>query len=240
MKNLILLCLIIVTGCQTTTIKNREYKVSPANVELGSIGIAKSLYNLDNDFSAKSFPVLENKIRLSAEIQPLDKSINDIYVSKTANKEELKIAYVDSIAVKPEFVIFSIMDFSGFTSEMNALYNKNIVTYLQNTKNAVVVTSVAVRLPESDLSRIKQADAYYLDNSQKTKYTILLYKQGKKIDVLDLQPGIVLAYTLGKFCWVVNDYDQWYIGDIVKENKGCKGKMRSQPKERKQTSLFKM
>ena len=79
MKKLILLVLIITAGCQTTKIKNTEYKISEATTELGSIGEAKSMYNINNDFTTHSYPLLQNKIRLDVQVLPFNADINKIY-----------------------------------------------------------------------------------------------------------------------------------------------------------------
>jgi hypothetical protein len=211
-------------------------------VELGSIGQSKSRYNLDNDYNIQSLPILENKIRLDIQLVHFDKKTSEVYTEKitSAGQQGFKINYVDSLHAKPQYALFSIMDAHGFVTEINAPKNKSIATYLTDTKDAVVVTSIALVLPQEKLDRIKVADTYYLVNAQDKKYTIALYKDGKKTDVIDLQQGIVIAYSLSKFCWAVNERDQWYIADIVKDNKSCKGNTRTHVKEKEQQNLFKM
>jgi hypothetical protein len=240
MKKIIIL-LLVITGCQTAKIKNREYKVSQATIELGSIGSAKSMYNLDNDFSIHALPVLENKIRLDIQVQPFNEDIYKTYTDKAVNDQTLmKIEYNDSLPVKPEYVTVNIMDLTAMASELNGPHNKDIATYLKNTKKAVTVTGVAIVFSSEVLDKIKQADTYYLLNSQDKKYTVALYKEGKKTDVIDLDEGVELAYTLGKFCWSLSDRQQWYIGEIVKDNKGCKGKTREKIKDKEEKNLFKL
>jgi len=241
MKKIIILVLIITAGCQTAKIKNREYKYSYATTELGSIGEAISMYNLKNDFAAHSFPVLQNKIRLDVQVLPFTKDINKIYTEKAKiNPAAVKINYVDSLAVKPEYVTLTIADLNGFATELNADYNKNTFQYLKDTETAVMVTGIAVALTSEDIAKIKMSDAFYLHNNQEKKYTIALYKSGKKTENIELQSGMVLAYTLGKFCWSVSDRLHWYIGDIVKDNKSCKGNTISKIKKKEEKNLYKL
>jgi hypothetical protein len=241
MKNLILLLLVLATGCQTTKIKNTEYKISDATTELGSIGHATSYNNISNDYTIHAIPVLENKIRLDVQVLPFNKDINEIYLSKQKNSPTaIKIDYVDSLPQKPRFVTISIMDINAFAGELNAPHNKGIFTYLKDAKKAVVITSLALVLPEAELAKIKLSDTAYLICTKDKKCTIALYSQGKKTDVLDISKGTVLAYTLGKFCWAVNDKAQPYIGDIVKDDKACKGNTSKKIKEKEETNLFKM
>lgn len=243
MKNIIYLLLIniIIVSCQTTKIKNQEYKISPATIELGNIGTATSINNTMNDFSARSFPKIENKIRLDIQILPFNDKINKIYLSKTkVNQLPTNIKYVDSLPKKPEFVTVTIMEITALTEEINASYNKNIFNYLKDNDKASIITSVALVLSDEDLNKLKQADTYYLMNDQDAKYTVALYKQGKKMDILNLNQGIVLAYTIGKFCWSISDRQQWYIADIVKNDKSCKGNTLSKMKKKEETNLFKL
>lgn len=244
MKNIIYLLLIniiFIISCQTTKIKNQEYKISPATIELGNIGTATSINNTMNDFSARSFPKIENKIRLDIQILPFNNKINKIYLSKTkVNQLPTNIKYVDSLPKKPEFVTVTIMGITTLTEEINASYNKNIFNYLKDNDKASIITSVALALSDEDLNKLKLADTYYLINDQDAKYTVALYKQGKKMDILNLNQGIVLAYTIGKFCWSISDRQQWYIADIVKNNKSCKGNTYSKMKKKEETNLFKL
>lgn len=229
-------------GCQTAVIKNEKYKISPATTELGSIGHGKSLFNLENDFSTNSFPQLQNKIRLDIQILPFTDKLNKAYLQKLeVNQAQEKINYVDSIPVKPEFVTVTILDLSGYANEINSTYNKNILTYLEDTKEAVMVTRIALTLSNEDIAKIRQADTYYLVNEQHRKFTVDLYKQGKKTDTIDLTSGVLLAYKLGRFCWAENDRHKWYVGDIVEDGHGCRGLTKYEVKQKKaETNLFKM
>ena len=132
------------------------------------------------------------------------------------------------------------MDLTGFAGELNAEYNKNVAAYLKDTKKPVVVTGMAVVVPKEDIARIKAADTYYLVNSQDKKYTIVLYKSGKKANTIELQGNTVLGYVLGKFCWGVNDRRQWYIGEVVSDGKSCNGTTRAYIKEKEETNLLKL
>ena len=242
MKKIIYLLIIINTiGCQTAKIKNELYKVSQAHAELGSIGEAKSKFNLDNDFKIHSIPVLESKIRLEMQLLPFNKDINKIYAAKVAaGQAQVKINYMDSIPVKPVYATLSIISLTDFATELNGVQNKSVISYLKDTKQAVVVTGVAIAFTEDDIAKLKQADTYYLINNLDKKYNVALYKEGKRIGTIDLQSGTLLAYNLSKFCWAINDRQQWYVGDIVKDNTSCKGNTKSRIKEKEEINLFKM
>lgn len=237
----LLIVLLLTVSCKTVSVKDEKYKTSEDSPELGHIGQATSRLNTNNTFSTSAIPILENRIRLHVEILPFTKELNAVYKSKGRNNQTLaKMNYNDSLATKPEFVKISILDLSALSNEINSQYNKNIFTYLQDTKKAVLVTGIATVLPKEDLNKLRQADTYYITNTQEKKYTVTLYKQGKKTEYIDLQDGIQLAYTLSSFCWAVNDKAQWYVGDIVPDSRGCKGNTSRRIKEKKRENLFNM
>ncbi|MFY0482520.1 hypothetical protein ACI6PS_07925 [Flavobacterium sp. PLA-1-15] len=241
MKNsLFLMLLLVFSACQTTKIKNHNFKISTTAVELGSIGESTSLLSLQNDFKTKALPKLENEIRLSIDIIPFNKRLAKMYNSKLEfNQSQPDINYVDSLSVKPELAILRILDITGFVSELNAVYNKDIRELLFNTRNLQVVSSIAIALSNEDLVKIRQADSYYLNNAQQKFYTLSLYKQGKKIEVLNIASAEVLGYGLGKFCWS-EIKRKWRIEDIVDKNDSCNGNTTSRPSSKKEKNIFKL
>lgn len=242
MKNSVLILLIIITGCQTTKIRGEKYKVSRATTELGSIGQARSFYNLDNGFSVNTLPVLENRIRLDVHLLPFSDGLTSVFNAKQGKNDGLQRSMTekDSLSLKSEFVEFSIMDITGFAAELNAPYNKAAASLIKDNKKISVVSGVAVVLPAEAVALIREADTYYLVNSMDKKYTVSVYSKGKKTGTVDLGSGVTLAYTIGKFCWSPDDRGGWYIADIVKDSRACKGNTSSRIREEKQTNLFKM
>lgn len=240
-KYLLWLVIISITACQTTKIKQRTYKVSNATTEIGSIGQSKSLY-VKNDFNTHAFPILDNKIRVDVAVLPFNKKLNKFYLQKAKyNQSQAKINYIDSLETKPEMVTISVLDVSGYIAEINSEANKSIVTYLKDTKKAKIVTSIATTLSSENVSKIRQADTYYLLNNQDKKYTLVLYKANKKVETIDLQSGVTLAYELSKCCWGVNKKGNWYLSDIIKECKSCKGDTHSKVDDEKAfKSLYNM
>ncbi len=242
MKRYILLVVLLgLFSCQSVSIKNRKYKITDATTEIGSIGQSKSLF-YKNDFSTKVFPILENKIRVDVSIVPFNKKLNKAYLQKAKyNQSQPEVKFIDSIETKPEMVTISVLDMQGYMSEINAEHNKQVLTYLKDTKKSKVITSIATTLSNDNIEKIRQADTYYLVNSSNKKYTLVLYKENKKIQTIDLQSGVVIAYELSKSCWALNKKHQWYLADIVKECNSCKGATYSKMKENKQSErLFKM
>ncbi|PWB21467.1 hypothetical protein [Flavobacterium sp. HTF] len=240
-KKLVVLSMLVCIACQTTKIKNETYKIATTSPELGSIGQSDKVNGIENNFSVKAFPKLENEIRVGIEIVPFNKHLNNVYASKAKyNQNQTKVAYIDSLPVKPELVTIKILDVNGFVNELNAQYNSDIVRLLQNTKKSQIITSIAVSLSLDDISKVRQADAYYLTNSQNKKYLISLFKSGKKTDMIDINPETIVGYQSSVFCWAISSKRQWYVADIVKDNTNCKGNTKSIIPKEDSKSLFDM
>lgn len=225
MKSLsFILFLLLLNSCKTVTINNSSFKTAKENVEIGSIGHSKSGF-FENTFSTTAFPFLNNKIRVSAEIVPFNKKLNKLYSKKIKfNQNQNSIHYVDSLDIKPELCILKILDINGFVNEINSTENKSLSDFLKETQKSKIITSIAVRFSQDELAKIKQADTYYIANSQEKKYILHLYKGGKKTEVIDLQyNSVILGYKLSKCCWSLNTKNQWYLTDLINEYSNCKG-----------------
>lgn len=236
-----ILLLLILVSCNTAKIKGKEYKVSSASIEIGSIGFSKSSIT-KNDFTTHVFPTLDNKLRVELSITPFNKKFNKIYQQKAKfNQNQSKIQYVDSLETKPELVTISLLDVSGFVSEINDRDNNQVIDFLKNTEKAKIVTSIVTALSIDNISKIKQADTYYIVNNQESKYVLALFKSNKKTETIDLQSGVVLAYELSNCCWAMDSKGKWYLADLVDEHSSCKGKTEPKIKEKETTkSLYRM
>lgn len=241
-KRFIVLFLIVCTACQTAKIKNDTYKVATTSPELGSIGDSRKKYGIENTFEVRTLPKLENKIRVSIGMVPFNRKLNKVYKSKAKyNQNHTQVTYIDSLPKKPELVIIKVIDVSGLVNELNASYNSDVLRLLKDTKKFKIITSLAVSLSVDDISKIRQADAYYLINTQEKRYTISLYKSGKKTDLLDINPEAIVAFQTSTFCWAMNQKNEWYIADIILGKNNCKGNTKSViPKDKNNESLFDM
>ncbi len=243
MKNYFLLCLFItLTSCQSIKLNQSCYILSGTSVtDLGSIGQAQKRV-CKRTFDTKSFPKLENKIRVNVVTVPFDKKTERIYNHQTGLNYFFKRLFKkDSLTSTNQYAVISILDVEGFVNELNAPYNNEVVTLLKNTKKSSIVTSVGIVISAEISSKIKQADTYYLLNNLDNKYTLALYKEGKKTEIIEVFSEKVLGYQLGKFCWAMNTKNQWYVADVVRKCKSCKGNTYAKIKKKKKTkSLFDM
>lgn len=240
-KKIIVLFLVVCTACQTTKIKNDTYKIATTSPELGSIGQSQKNTKQENNFAVRTLPKLENKIRITIGIVPFNRKLNKVYKSKARyNQNQTKVTYIDSLPKKPELVTLKILDINGLVGELNAPYNADVFRLLRDTENSEIITSIAVNLSTDEIAKIRQADAYYLINSLDKKYTIALYKTGKKTDTIDVNTESIVGYQSSTFCWASNQQRQWYIADITEGKNSCKGNTKAVPEDKKTKSLFDM
>ncbi|KRB56704.1 hypothetical protein [Flavobacterium sp. Root186] len=241
LKKIVVFIIIICSACQTTKIKNDNYKFSSSVVELGSIGTSKLSYN-ENIFEPKGLPKLENNIRIEIGVVPYNRKLNKIYKSKAKyNQNQTKVAFIDSLPVKPELVTIKILDVAGLVQEINADYNTAILKLLTDAQNLKIISSLAISLPVEEIAKIRQSDAFYLTNNQYKKYTISLFKSGKKTDTIDINPETIVAYQVSSFCWVKSIKGTWNVADIVNENNSCSGITKRKISEKKNNKdLFDM
>jgi hypothetical protein len=243
MKSVFFVVLVVVfTACQTIKIKEDTYKISTTSPELGSIGEYSAGFQGQSDFQTRTLPVLENKIRLSIEMVPYNKKLNKVYQSKTKyNQNQVKLAYIDSLPSKPEITILKILDITGLVTELNASYNTAAYKVINDLEKSEIVTSVAVQFSAAEMAKIRQADACYLTNNQEKKYSVSLYKLGKKIENIEINSENIVAYQVGKFCWSEDTRAKWTIADIVSSGSSCKGRTsRKVQEKKKEDNLFKM
>lgn len=233
--------LIVVVSCKTINVKEHSYKASNSKIELGALGEAKSIADLKNNFTITAYPTIEEKIKLEVAIVPFTKKANKIYQSKEKfNQKQSKINYVDSLPVKPEMVSIKISDIASLADDLNSSSNTKELNFIKNNDRTTLVTSVLVVLNNTEIEKLRNADTYYLVQSDIAKHIIVLYKQGKKVDTIDLSSATIIGYTVGKFCWFENDRGKWQIGDIVQKGNSCRGNTYRKVKPKKEKSLYKM
>lgn len=242
MKKIIGLILIIISiSCNTIKAKENTFKESDSNVELGALGEAKSTMGLANNFTITAYPTIEGKIKLDISIVPFTKKANKSYQTKSNfNQQQTKINYVDSLPVKPEMVSIRIADISTMVSELNTKNNQPTFKFIKNNERTSIISSVLLSLSQTDIDRLRQADTYYLVQTDVAKYHIALYKSGKKVELVNLSNAIILGYIVSNFCWFENERGEWQIADIIEKGHSCKGNTYKKIKSKKEKSLYKM
>ena len=238
---LLVLMATVMLGCQSTKINNIKFLSTASVVELGAIGAPSKSTLLKNEFSIRAIPYIQNKVRLDVRILPFTKQLYKTYMEKTAEAQlKPSIIYADSIPNKPRLAVINILDKNSLADELNALHNKSAFTYLKNSANTALISGIAVTVSDDNLSRILDADTYYLQTTQDDRSLIVLYKDGKRTGIVDVQAGIILGYTYSTFCWSLDRRNEWYIADIADMGSKCQGLTKSKLKKKQEDNLFKM
>lgn len=233
--------ILFVFSCKSIDVREQCYKTSNSKIELGALGEAKSISGLKNSYTITAFPNLNEKLKLDIAIVPFTKKANKIYQSKAKfDQKQIKVNYADSLPVKPEMVSIKISDIASLINDLNSSENSKELTFIKNNERTAIVTSVLVVLNDSEIQKLRNADTYYLVQSDVSKHTLAVYKQGKKIETIDLSVATVIGYTVGKFCWSENERGKWQIGDIIQKGNSCKGNTYRKVKPKKEKSLYKM
>lgn len=235
----ILLMLCVLAGCQTAKVNDTAYLVSGSTAELGSIGVATGRMGLSNAFSTRAFPILQSGVRLDVKPAASDKKMHELYLKK-AGLSPIAVHNSDSIAEKQQFFTVSVLDKAGYVNEINNPQNSEVVKLVSHIKEVSIVTGLALVFSPDNTALLKEADAFYLVSVQGKKYGMALFKEGKKIGLIDLSREIVLGYTLDKFCWALSDRNQWYIADMIGQDDKCLGNTEKKIREKEETNLFKM
>ncbi|WP_445456101.1 hypothetical protein [Flavobacterium sp. HNIBRBA15423] len=242
MKKVVLLMFFsILYSCQSVKVKDTTYSISKSTTELGALGEATSLAGLKNEFQITAYPELTEKIKVQIAIVPFTKKINTITLAKAKyNQKQTAVTYIDSLPIKPEVVSIKIADINQLISELNSDKNTQIKNLIQNSERTSIITSVLAHLSSAEIEKIRQADTYYLVQTDDANYQIALYNQGKKTGLVAILANTILGYEVSSFCWTETNRGKWQIGDIVTKGTSCKGVTYKRIKEKKEKSLYKM
>ena len=228
-------------SCKVLNKKDNVYKTPYSTTEIGSIGLSKSTFFKD-EFITHSIPLLEEKIRVNVTFTSLKSKHFSLFGKKSKINQTTKTPSqdTDSIESNPQIVKISLLDISGFLKEIQSPYNENVLSYLENIEKAKLVSSILLYVSHEDLIKLKTADSFYLVNNQTSKYSLVLFKEGKKTDFVNLNPNKIIGYDLSTFCWAENKKGDWYLAEILDDSQSCKGKTYNKVKKKDTNRLFKI
>lgn len=183
------------------------------NVELGVIGVQNNSL-LESEFLITAIPKILNPVRIQ---------VNDI--TNHGNNQKKKN---DSIVAKGENSKSSIkkfnlkiIDFVSLTKEINADYNKEVLSYIKTNHKAKVITSIQVSLLDSMANLLNEADEVYLKNNRLKKYELLLYKEHKSLGSYVIPYTYVNKFDMSTFCWSENSRHQPELKYISENGQKC-------------------
>ncbi len=227
-------------GCYSIRVNKATMHTSTTNpVALGVIGVQED-HMRSSDFKVFSIPGYEQKIRVG--ILPVDFNTATFETYMKASKGNAQsINYVDSLDVKPRFVTVELLDRVSTIAELQEEYNTQTLAYLKSQKEAAIVTSVSMALPESFIQEMNKAEAVFLNNGGYKQYQLSLIKEGKPYKTINFAEVTIFAYELSFFCWGENDRKQITIADIIDEKSPCsRNTYRDAGKAREKMNYFKL
>jgi len=211
---------ITIFSCKTIEVNQQRQQTTKTMVELGVVGrIDKGIET--NTFQTTTIPIYKQKIRVSANILIFDDNTFNTYAQAALHQnKKIKITYIDSVANKPGYANFQILDKVQLLNELNAPYNIDVNNYLLNANNDILINGISAYFGIIDLSNISQAEEVYLINNKSRKYSLELIKNSKPFAVIDISKSVPFAYTTASFCWKKNN-GEVKIANLIDKNEKC-------------------
>ncbi|WP_146052752.1 hypothetical protein [Aquimarina sp. I32.4] len=227
-------------GCQSIKVDKSTMHTAVKNpIAPGLIGVQKNgMYA--SEFQASAIPEYKKRIRVNATRVDFSQTTFKAYLNVSkGNKQQIK--YVDSLESKPRFMTFELLDRVTILSELQKEYNVEALTYIKNQKEASIVTSISLAIPESLMQEIEQAEAVFIGSGAYKQYELSLIKDGRKYKEIDFSSTTIFAYGLSFFCWGENDRRQIMLADIIGEKSSCpKNAYRDAEKATAKMNYFKL
>ncbi|HET8885631.1 MAG TPA: hypothetical protein VFM70_04670 [Salinimicrobium sp.] len=219
----IFLALILFFGCRTTSISNHNKQITVQAVTLAGIGNAKD-FVLEKNYNNAALPHLVKPIQLSTTQHTFsNKSFKAFSEAKSIQGKEMDIDYIDSLESKPNFLNINIIDKVALVKQFNNKENEDVQNYLENKKEARIVTGLSLVFSTSKMNAILEADNVYLAEEGNKAYVLQLRTNGKTTQTISFSEAVVFAFKTEKFCWKENERHQVVIADIIDISETCSG-----------------
>jgi len=233
-KYIILLCLfLVVTSCKTVTIEHSSQSITNKKVSLGSIGLDKNQI-LEHNYSTTAIPSYEKPIKIDVSKIPFSKTTYKAFTEAQKNQNAtIGIKYVDSLDNKPEFLKLDIADKVTLIDALNNRENKNVQKYLSANYNASIITSISIAFDSATINKITNAESVFLIENNLKSYALGVFKNGKIVEYISFNKGIVFTYNSSNCCWQANNAHRINIVDIVAGKQNCPNKTYPSAKQAK-------
>ncbi|WP_299884424.1 hypothetical protein [uncultured Lacinutrix sp.] len=240
LKNIISLCvLILLVSCKTVSIDNQMQSTTTQQIILGTIGIDKELL-LNKSYTNTAIPEYKEPVKVSVSVKSFNKKTFKAFSNaNTANL--ITVNYVDSLEIKPKFVSLYIQDKITVLKALNSKTNKTVKSYLTTKNEASIISYLSMALNQQAITNISQADECFLEKDGIKSYTLQLYKNGEKTNIIRFNDGVVFAYKTLNCCWKQNEKQQLEIVDLIDPINRCPNKtsMRAS-RAKKEINYFKL
>lgn len=217
MRKILFIIPLLFLSCSVFQKSNTDMKEIPKNkstsalhtldAEIGVIGSFQSNL-ISKEFQTNAFPVIDQKVRVSAIVKKFDKS---------TLKQLKKVLFLDSLNTPDKYITLKILDKVTLIGELNASYNKSVLGYLKNVEKTFFVTSVSSVFTNKILIRLSKAEEVYLISNTNNDFVLDLYNNEESIETIHLSKGVVFDYKTSGFCWSENIKYDIIITDITND-----------------------
>ncbi|GAB4160268.1 MAG: hypothetical protein Tsb0033_15950 [Winogradskyella sp.] len=240
-KLLVLLWVISSYNCKSISVANETQTKTSQYIELVTIGEDK-LFLLEEDYNATAIPSINEPVKVSASVLEFNKASYKTFL-KANNKKRLPLTinYVDSLDSKHRFLKLELADRVSILNALNNKENNVVKDYIQNKKDAHIISAISIAFDEEKTKSILDADALFLEQEPNKTFVLRAYKNNSVLGSYKFNEGVVFAYQASNFCWKENDKYKLNIVDIVETTDKCPNSTyRSAKRAKKKIDYFKL
>ncbi len=237
----LLLYLVVVTGCKTIYVNQEAQKTVQEHMSLGIIG-EKNGFVLEQSYHHIGLPKYETPIKVQVTPISFNKlSFKAFEKAKQSQNTSIKIDYIDSLDIKPQFLKLDIADRVAVINSLNSQVNNDILLFLKNQNEAHMVTTLSVVFNNETMDILKNAEEVILEQAGVKNYVLKTYQDGLGQHTIHFKEGVAFAYKTSNACWQENDRRQLKIADIVSFGNKCpKDTYRIAKRAKKKVNYFKL
>lgn len=234
-KSLLIGLLVVLVSCHSIQLDTALYKKTKSTTELGTVGKA-SCGMMGNTFETKAFPEIQNNIRVSVKVLDFDEKTRSVYTCKAkANKLQSYKPIIDSLPVKKQYAVITILDKEGLIKELNAPYNRSVRDYLVDVHKPQLITSIGITITADKVKKLQQSHAYYIKSVGQKNELLLVNTKGQVTATLPVFNDVVLGHKMSKICWATDTRHQWYVADLITGKERCSGATATSTQKKKKT-----
>lgn len=236
----LLVCFLTILSCKTVTVQNKQYQITAQKVALGSVGIDKT-FDLERTYTAHGIPDFIEQIKVQVTPIALDKRSFKAYnKAKELQPSSINVRLVDSLPDKPKFLNVEIADKVGLMNLLNDPSNTSVNAYLQNQKEAHIVTNISIVLNVADMNDLLMAEEVFITQIGIKTIGLKLFNKHKITRTINFNDGVVFAYRASKGCWKENNKYQLEIVELIEGDDSCPSQTyRSSKRAKKKIDYFK-
>lgn len=198
---------------------------------LGSIG-KHSAGLFKKDIQKIGEPVLETAVAVTVQSVPFSKKMWNHYVKyrESQGLEPLSTEQ-DTANIKQQYYFEAkISDVVGLTAQLNQSNNADLVEYLQEDTDLVLLSQISFVTDEGTAEKLSSGKPMYLaENAHGT--LVFLLGNGPQAQALDMVILQVFDFEASGFCWKKDQRGRSRIAHILMDGGTCPGETEKDPRK---------